>query len=64
MKHYPMGQRKDKPVPVKPAREREADAEAPFDLWLKQGLHKLYDQVMGEPVPEELLRIIEENRRK
>ena len=23
-----------------------------FDTWLKQGLHKLYDDVAGEPVPE------------
>ena len=35
-----------------------------FDLWLQRGLHQLYDQVAKEPLPEELLRLIEENRNK
>ncbi len=35
-----------------------------FDTWLKQGLHKLYDDVAGEPVPELLLKMIEEDRKK
>ena len=38
--------------------------EAAFDLWLDRGLHKLFDDVANEPVPEELLRLIEEGRRK
>lgn len=62
MKHVPMKQRKDKPVPVRPPQERKA-AEA-FDLWLQRGLHKLFDDVAGEPIPSELLKIIEEDREK
>lgn len=62
MKHVPMTQRKDKPVPVRPSQERKAD-EA-FDLWLQRGLHKLFDDVAGEPIPPELLKIIEEDREK
>ena len=47
---------------------RPAKGEAAFDLWLDRGLHKLFDDVANEPVPEEFLRLIEdmaeEKRRK
>ncbi|GAA0587048.1 hypothetical protein GCM10009416_26920 [Craurococcus roseus] len=32
-----------------------------FDIWLQQGLHKLYDSVAKEPVPDELLKLIEQD---
>jgi hypothetical protein len=38
--------------------------EAAFDLWLQKGLHEIYDQVAREPVPEELLKLIEEDRKR
>jgi hypothetical protein len=38
--------------------------EAAFDLWLQRGLHELYDEVAREPVPDELLKLIEEDRKK
>ena len=38
--------------------------EAAFDLWLKRGLHQLYDDVANEAIPAELLRLIEQDRRK
>jgi len=63
MKHVPMTQRKDKPVPVRPP-SKDRKAEEAFDLWLQRGLHKLFDDVAGEPIPAELLRIIEEDREK
>lgn len=34
-----------------------------FDLWLNRGLHKMFDDVANEPIPEELLRLIEEDRK-
>ena len=40
-------------------RERKAD---PFELWLRRGLHQAFDAIAGEPVPEDLLRLIEEDR--
>ena len=46
------------------AAARPAKGEAAFDLWLDRGLHKLFDDVASEPIPEELLRVIEEMRRK
>jgi len=33
-----------------------------FDLWLQRGLHQLYDTVAKEPIPDALLRMIEEDR--
>lgn len=38
------------------------ESDSPFDIWLKRGLHQLFDDVASEPIPEELLRLIEENR--
>ena len=35
-----------------------------FDLWLDRGLHQMFDTVAQEPVPEELLRLIESDRSK
>jgi len=42
-------------------RQEKRPAEA-FDIWLQQGLHKLYDSVANEPIPDELLRLIEQDR--
>jgi hypothetical protein len=38
--------------------------EAAFDIWLQKGLHEIYDQVAREPIPDELLKLIEEDRKK
>ncbi len=40
----------------------EGGVDRAFDLWLQRGLHQLYDQVAKEPLPEELLRLIAEDR--
>ncbi len=39
-------------------------SEAAFDVWLQKGLHEIYDKVASEPIPDELLRLIEEDRKK
>ncbi len=36
--------------------------DAAFDLWLNRGLHQLFDAVAGEPIPEDLLKIIEDDK--
>ncbi len=38
--------------------------ESAFDLWLQKGLHEIYDKVASEPIPDELLKLIEEDRKK
>lgn len=59
MKHLPMSQKNVRPDPAsrKPARRDPA-----FDVWLKRGLHQMYDDVAREPVPEELLKLVGEIR--
>ena len=45
-------------------RRRGSPTEPAFDAWLKRGLHQMFDDVANEPIPEELLRLIEEDRDK
>ena len=61
MKHPDMNDSK----PRKPPKAK-ADATKPeaFDLWLKHGLHRIYDDVANEPIPQDLLKLIEEDRQK
>ncbi|MBF0885385.1 NepR family anti-sigma factor [Gluconobacter sphaericus] len=40
------------------------DQDSPFGIWLSRGLHQLFDDVANEPIPDELLRLIEEDRNK
>lgn len=39
-------------------------AARPFDVWLDRGLHSMFDSVAQEPIPDELLRLIDEDRKK
>ena len=34
----------------------------PFDVWLARGLHQIYDDVANEPIPDDLLKLIEDDR--
>ncbi|GBR42564.1 NepR family anti-sigma factor [Gluconobacter roseus] len=43
---------------------REEEKDSPFGIWLSRGLHQLFDDVANEPIPDELLRLIEEDRNK
>lgn len=43
-----------------PKRKRKSDNA--FDVWLQRGLHQMFDDVASEPVPEDLLRLIEDDR--
>ena len=50
----------DDPSAPRVKRSEKGPTEA-FDVWLQQGLHKLYDSVAKEPVPDELLELIEQD---
>jgi Anti-sigma factor NepR len=50
----------EKPAPRRNGADEEG-AEA-FDIWLQRGLHQLYDSVAKEPIPDDLLRLIEQDR--
>lgn len=61
MNYIRMAAKRDTPE-TGPATTKPRKAEAAFDLWLQRGLHQLFDDVANEPIPEELLRLIEEDR--
>jgi hypothetical protein len=56
-------QHQDKSPAVDPdalgAQSETGDA---FDVWLQRSLHQLYDGVTQEPIPAELLRLLEQDR--
>ena len=45
-----------------PEPRKKRKAENAFDLWLQRGLHKMFDDVASEPVPDDLLKLIEDDR--
>ena len=49
--------------PPDTASTKAQKGQAAFDVWLHRGLHKLFDDVASEPIPEELLRLIEDDRK-
>ena len=52
------------PPPPPPGDGKKAKKPDAFEIWLHRGLHQLYDNVAQEPIPSELLRLIEEDRSK
>lgn len=56
-----MAEKTPKPDPA--ARPTEGVKSA-FDVWLDRGLHRMFDEVAQEPIPEELLKLIEADRKK
>ena len=39
-------------------------ADAAFELWLERSMHGMYDSVAAEPVPPELIALIETHKKK
>lgn len=48
--------------PAQPKKPGKGDRA--FDMWLKNSLHRLYDDIANEAVPDDLLRMIQEDRKK
>jgi len=59
----------------KPQKDRDADAdrnkkvkepntERPFDMWLQKQLHAMYDEIAAEPLPNDLVNLIERDADK
>ena len=42
----------------------KAPTERPFDLWLQKQLHAMYDEIAGEPLPSDLLGLIDSDAAK
>jgi hypothetical protein len=45
-------------------RTRAVKTDAAFDIWLKRGLQQVYNDVAQEPVPPEILALIEKSRKR
>jgi len=56
------GQEASSDRPKQTAAEWLGTEEDVFDLWLRQSLHNVFDAVAAEPIPEEIMRMIEEDR--
>jgi len=42
----------------------KAPAERPFDMWLQKQLHAMYDEIASEPLPGDLLDVIDSDAAK
>jgi len=62
MKQFRMTDKKEKPAGKPNKQSRPTDSA--FDLCLNRGLHELFDDVMKEPVPTELLKIVQDDKKK
>ena len=62
MKRFTMADRKNKPPATASKKSNRADAA--FDLFLKHGLHAMFDKYAEEPIPPELLKLIEDDKNK
>ena len=62
MNHCRMTQRRSKQPQA--SRKQVKPVVAAFDIWLHRSLHQLYDDIAREPIPDELLKLIEEDREK
>ncbi len=45
-----------------PSPKKKRKVDSAFDLWLQRGLHKMFDDVASEPIPPDLLKLIEDDR--
>lgn len=42
----------------------KASRERPFDMWLQKQLHSMYDEIAAEPLPADLLNLIDKDADK
>ncbi len=47
----------------KARRARDAAPDAAFDLWLDRGLNNMFGKLAEEPIPPELIALIEKSRK-
>lgn len=60
----PGGEKKVTPGPKRKARRgRDSSPDAAFDVWLDRGLNSMFGKVADEPIPPELLALIEKSRK-
>lgn len=42
---------------------RRAVPDLAFDAWLQRGLHQVFDEIAQQPIPPEILALIEQSRK-
>lgn len=47
-----------------PAQPKPRASDRPFDMWLHKQLHAMYDEIASEPLPEDLLNLIDSDAAK
>ena len=55
---------KDRADPSAREKNMKAPAERPFDMWLHKQLHAMYDEIAAEPLPDDLINLIESDAGK
>jgi hypothetical protein len=55
---------KDRAEPSAREKNMKAPAERPFDMWLHKQLHAMYDEIASEPLPDDLVNLIESDAGK
>jgi hypothetical protein len=59
------GRRTPPPAAKMPLGEENAPRmDQPFDHWLHKQLHEMYDAIAKEPLPDDLMRLIDEDADK
>jgi hypothetical protein len=43
------------------ARSKPRSNDRPFDMWLHKQLHAMYDEIASEPLPDDLLNLIDKD---
>ena len=49
------------PESAKPKASPKTSRERPFDMWLQKQLHSMYDEIAAEPLPSDLLNLIDKD---
>ena len=57
-RHEPFQHDRSEGKPAGKPNKQSRPTDSAFDLWLNRGLHELFDDVVKEPVPPELLKIV------
>jgi hypothetical protein len=58
----PVAPARDEPEPEPQPKLRSVRDGDAFDLWLRRSLRETFDAIAAEPIPEDLLRLVEEDR--
>jgi hypothetical protein len=55
----PQKNKADQPERAKSQAAPKPPKDRPFDMWLQKQLHAMYDEIASEPLPSDLLNLIE-----